>query len=91
MLVSFLPLLVQYILAPTLTVSWQGIEEGDLLGGGGGGCWVPVAVVVGGFSAAGGLLLWCRRRLFVGCLSCNRERCDSVIPLGDALYTQCLS
>ena len=40
LLVPFLTLLVRNILAPTLTVSWQGIEEGDFLGGGGG--WVAV-------------------------------------------------
>ena len=81
LLVPFLTLLVRYILAPTLTVSWQGIVEGGLLGVGVGGGWVavlagrrPVAVVVGGlsFRRLGGLLLWCRRWLFMGCLSCNR-------------------
>ena len=46
-LLPFLTLLVQYFLAPTLTVSWQEIEDGDLLGGGGGGGGVWVTVLAG--------------------------------------------
>ena len=47
LLVPFLTLLVRYILAPTLKVSWQEIEEGELLGGGGGGGGGWVAVLAG--------------------------------------------
>ena len=57
--VPFLTLLVRYILAHTLTVSWQGIAEGDLLGGGGGG-WLFWGLargrLAGGCCVGGGLL-----------------------------------
>ena len=54
LLVPFLTLLVRYILAPTLTLSWTGDVEDDR--GGGGGGWVAVLPVVVGAVVAGAVV-----------------------------------
>ena len=65
LLVPFLTLLVRYILAPTLTVSWQGIAEGDLLGGGGGG-WLFWGLARGRLAGGWWLLCWWRLAVAAG-------------------------
>ena len=75
LLVPFLTLLVGYILAPTLTVSWQGIAEGALLGGGGGGWFWGLArgrLAVG--CCVGGVLLGVGFRACGGGGSCSLWR-----------------